>query len=207
MTAARPASPASWVPGATCCQRRRKRMKILGRRRLDALTPGPARSSCASGPAAGGTPTRVSAAVRRCSGPGGRSPPAAARPGRPPPGRAPAWSPPASSSTVVMPLQLEMAAHHAGPRRRRRRRRPGGPRRRDSVVHHSSIAAGSDRLGPAPARQLVPQRPPLLPGRGGHQRGQQVVQIVGGGRARARSRRAPARWPRDRGRRWSSDRR
>ena len=27
ITARRPASPASWVPGATCCQRNKKRMK------------------------------------------------------------------------------------------------------------------------------------------------------------------------------------
>ena len=98
----------------------------------------------------------------------------------------------ASASTVVMPLSsrwprtTRAAAASSSPLRARSascRPSRGAPQLRAVVV---------DGLDPAPVQQGCPQLAPLVPRRRHDQRGQQVVQVVGRGGLRERSRRAPA---------------
>ena len=174
--------------------------EVLGGRRLDAARAGTGASTSACGPAAGGPPTRCSAASGRVAalqrealvlehGEPGRDPRRRQRGGARP-----------ASSTVVMPAISRWPRSDRGDRVVVAGEGAAAASSRRSVVHHSSTPSCSSDRAPGPrstssshsGRQSVA-------GADDHERAQQVVQVVGGRRARARSRRAPARWPRGRG--------
>ena len=177
-TASSPASPASWVPGATCCQRSRKRMKswaVAGstpprrvRREYECMRASSRRAthsvSAASGP--------VVALQREAARARGRR----AR-------RAPARSvrvvAAARSSTVVMPRDLEVPAQHRGDRALRRRRSARCASSARSVVHHSGSPSVLEHRRRAHAPRARRTAAASRSRAGDDERRQQVVEVVG----------------------------
>ena len=113
MTAARPASPESWVPGATCCHRNRKRMRSCAVAGCTRSRRDPAGVAVHAGQETTGHPLGRQRR-RRCSGPEAQNPPAAARPGPPPPGSVANAVAPDRALDRRDAAELQMTAHHAG---------------------------------------------------------------------------------------------
>ena len=175
------------VPGATCCQRSRKRMKSCAVAGSDPAAAGAPRVASACGPAAGATTHSVSTAPVACSGPAARSPRARARPARRPRARRRAWSASTSSSTVVMPRDLEVTAQRPrrSPPRRRRTRGAASSRAFGRAPELGAVGARAPRPRPR-AGELVEQLAATRSrARATTSERQQVVQVVGRRRARA----------------------